>query len=140
MADDRRQLLEEAERQARKGNLAAAATCYRKLLEKTPNDAGLLQRLGDALARSGQEDEARSALRRLADLHWKTGLRSRAIAALRRAVRLGAPDPDALELLGDRCLEAGLAADAREPLLEAAALREQAGDIREASELLERLI
>ncbi len=140
MADDRRQLLEEAERQARKGDLAAAATCYRKLLEKTPDDAGLLQRLGDALARCGQEAEARTVLRRLADQHWKTGLRSRAIAALRRAVRLGEPDPAALELLGDRCLEAGLAVDAREPLLEAAALREQAGEVREASELLERLI
>ena len=140
MADDRRQLLEEAERQARKGNLAAAAACYRKLLEMTPNDAGLLQRLGDALARSGQDVEARAALRRLADLYWKTGLRSRAIAALRRAVRLGEPDPVALELLGDRCLEAGLAADAREPLLEAAALREQAGQVREAAELLEKLI
>jgi tetratricopeptide (TPR) repeat protein len=140
VADDRRQLLEEAERQARKGNLAAAATCYRKLLEKTPNDAGLLQRLGDALARSGQEAEARAAFRRLADLHWKTGLRSRAIAALRRAARLGEPEPEALELLADRCLEAGLAADAREPLLEAAALREQAGDVRESTELLEKLI
>ena len=140
MADDRRQLLEEAERQARKGNLAAAAACYRKLLEKSPEDAGLLQRLGDALARSGQEAEARTVLRRLADQHWKTGLRSRAIAALRRAVRLGEPDPAALELLGDRCLEAGLAVDAREPLLEAAALREQAGEVRESAELLERLV
>ncbi len=140
MADDRRQLLEEAERQARKGDLSAAATCYRKLLEKTPHDAGLLQRLGDALARSGQESEARTTLRRLADLHWKTGLRSRAIASLRRAVRLGQPDPEALELLGDRCLEAGLAADAREPLLEAAALREQAGEVAEASAILEKLI
>jgi tetratricopeptide (TPR) repeat protein len=140
VADDRRQLLEEAERQARKGNLAAAAACYRKLLEKSPEDAGLLQRLGDALARSGQEAEARAVLRRLADQHWKTGLRSRAIAALRRAVRLGEPDPAALELLGDRCLEAGLAVDAREPLLEAAALREQAGEVRESAELLERLV
>jgi tetratricopeptide (TPR) repeat protein len=140
VADDRRQLLEEAERQARKGNLAAAATCYRKLLEKSPDDAGLLQRLGDALARSGQEAEARIALRRLADLHWKNGLRSRAIAALRRAARLGEADAEALELLGDRCLEAGLAADAREPLLEAATLRERAGDIREAVELLDKLI
>ncbi len=140
MADDRRQLLEEAERQARKGNLSAAATCYRKLLEKTPHDAGLLQRLGDALARSGQDAEARATLRRLADLHWKTGLRSRAIASLRRAVRLGQPDPEALELLGDRCLEAGLAADAREPLLEASALREQAGEVVEAAGILEKLI
>lgn len=140
MADDRNQLLEEAERHARKGNLSAAAACYRKLLDRSPTDARLLARLGDALARSGQEGEARSAFRRQAELHWKGGLRSRAIAALRRAARLGPPDAEILELLGDRSLEAGLSADAREPLLEAAALHERAGRVREATEILERLI
>lgn len=140
MADDRNQLLQEAERHTQRGNLAAAAACYRKLLDKTPGDARILARLGDALARSGQEIQARSAFREQAEVHWKGGLRSRAIAALRRAARLGPPDAEILELLGERSLEAGFSVDAREPLLEAAGLREKAGQARQAAEILERLI
>ncbi len=128
MSEDRRSLLLDADQAARRGDLAAAAVCYRKLLAFTPTDLTLLQRLGDALARSGQDPEARDVLLRLAEEYWRGGFRSRSLAVLRRASRLGGPQPDLLVLLGERTLELGHIADAREPLIEAATLRESAGD------------
>lgn len=129
MSEDRRSLLLDADQAARRGDLAAAAVCYRKLLAFTPTDLTLLQRLGDALARSGQDSEARDVLLRLAEEYWRGGFRSRSLAVLRRASRLGGPQPDLLVLLGERTLELGHMADAREPLIEAATLREAAGDL-----------
>lgn len=139
MSDDRRKLQQEADQAARKGDLATAASCYRKLLAYSPNDLTLLQRLGDALARSGQEAAARDVLVRLAEEYWRSGFRSRSTAVLKRAVRLGEAQPDLLVLLGERTLEQGLLIDAREPLLEAATLREKADD-EAGAELLYRQI
>ncbi len=129
MSDDRHRLLLEADQAARRGDLAAAAVCYRKLLAFTPTDLTLLQRLGDALARASQDAEARDVMLRLSEEYWRGGFRSRSLAVLRRASRLGGPQPDLLVLLGERTLELGHVADAREPLIEAASLREAGGDI-----------
>lgn len=134
MPDDRRTLLDQADRALNRGDMAQAASAYRKLVALSPNDPALLQRLGDALARAGQELEARDVFRQLADEYWKSGLRPRAMAALRRAVRLGPPDRSLLTALGQRLLEQGLTADAREPLLEAGRLAEAAEDKPAAAE------
>lgn len=140
MGEERAKLLSEAELAARRGDLATSAVLLRRLLEQTPNDLVLLQRLGDALARSRQEPEAREIFRRLAADYWNGGFRTRAIAALRRAARLGEPDWHLLRELGERTLDLGLGADARAPLLEAAALAREAGDISAAREIYQTLI
>ena len=84
MSEDRRKLMLDADQAARRGDLVAAAACYRKLLAFTPTDLTLLQRLGDALARAGQDAEAREVLVRLSEEYWRGGFRSRALAVLRR--------------------------------------------------------
>ncbi len=139
MATTRQDLLREAESAARRGDLARAAEVYARILERTPNDLAIRQRLGDALARSGRENEARDVFRRLSEDYWNGGYRARALAVLRRAVRLGEPDPELLTLLGERTLEQGLVADAREPLLQAARAWEARGDVDRAAGAWRRL-
>ncbi|GEM_PF-3252861 len=139
MATTRQDLLREAESAARRGDLARAAEIYARILERTPNDLAIRQRLADALARTGREDEARDVFRRLAEDYWSGGYRARALAVLRRAIRLGEPEPELLALLGERTLEQGLVADAREPLLLAARAWESAGEIERAAEAWRRL-
>ncbi len=139
MAEDRRQLLEKADRAAQKGDMASAASLYRRVASAGPPDPSLLQRLGDALARAGADGEARETFRQLAEEYWRQGHRARALAALRRAARLGPADGGLLALLGQRLAEQGLVADAREPLLEAARIAEQRGDRTGASALFRQV-
>ena len=139
MATTRQELLREAEVAARRGDLSRAAEIYAAILERTTGDLAVRQRLADALARSGREEEAREAFRRLADDYWNGGYRARALAVLRRAIRLGDPDPGLLALLGERTLEQGLVADAREPLLLAARAWEERGEAARAAEAWRRI-
>lgn len=139
MADDRKQLLDQADRALQRGDHAGAAALYRKLYNASPSDYNVAQKLGDALARAGQENEAREIFLRLADAWRKEGLRSRSLAALRRATKLGAADLELISRLGQRLVEQGLVADAREPLLEAARLAEGTGDIARGAALFEQV-
>ena len=123
------------DRALKRGDMAEAASAYRRLVALSPNDQALLQRLGDAQARAGQETEARDTFLRLAEEYWKAGYAQRGLAALRRASRLGGDDPTILALLGQRLLESGLVADARGPLLDAARLWEQKGNRIQAGSL-----
>lgn len=128
MSVDREKLLAEAQRCARRGDMRKAADCYQSLSDAFPDDRVLLQRLADALARSGQDEAARTALERLGETYRQKGDRNRSVAVLRRAVRIGEPDPRLLTKLGRWLLEQGLAADARGPLEEAAGLLEERQD------------
>lgn len=139
MATDRQQLLAQADRALWRGDNVEAIACFRRLLELTPNDAGLLQRLGDAYARAGQENEAREVFYQLAENLWAGGLRTRSVALLRRAVKLGNPEEGLFALLGERLLAIGLSADAREPLFEAARLAERNGANDRAAKLYQQV-
>ncbi|HHN75546.1 MAG TPA: hypothetical protein ENK10_09985, partial [Acidobacteria bacterium] len=138
MAIDRSRLLADAEKAARRGNMKQAADCYRALVEASPNDRTLLQRLGDALARAGESQAACEVLEDLAELYRAEGDQHRSVAVLRRACRL-AEDRELLDKLGCWLCEQGLAADARQPLLEAARLHEAAGDPAAALAVWRRL-
>jgi tetratricopeptide (TPR) repeat protein len=138
LAIDRTQLTRAAEDAARRGDMARAANIYRQLLELSPDDLGLLQRLGDALARSGQEGDARQVFVQLGRAYAGHGHRGRALAALRRAARTGGPDARVLAELAGLALDAGMPGDAHEPLLEATRLFAQAGAHEDAAALLEK--
>ncbi|RMF74201.1 MAG: hypothetical protein D6738_06920 [Acidobacteria bacterium] len=138
MAGERQRLLQQAAAAVRRGDLAGAAELYRQLAELVPNDPAVLQRLGDALARIGRQEEARDALRRLARVYRSSGQTNHALAALRRAARVGGPSAELMEELGEACLEAGRMADARGPLLEASRLYAERRDLASARRTLER--
>ncbi|MDQ7006826.1 MAG: hypothetical protein Q9Q40_06305 [Acidobacteriota bacterium] len=138
MGVDHSRLLADAEQAARRGDMQKAAACYRALVDARPDDRVLLQRLGDALARSGEAEEACEVLARLADLYRAEGDQHRSVALLRRACRL-ADDRNLLDKLGCWLCEQGLSADARQPLLDAARLHEAAGDAAAALAVWRRL-
>ncbi|MEN6632898.1 MAG: tetratricopeptide repeat protein, partial [Candidatus Polarisedimenticolia bacterium] len=139
MADERKQLHDMVDRALKRGDMAEAASAYRRLVALNPNDQALLQRLADMQARAGQETEARDTFLRLAEEYWKAGYAQRGLAALRRASKLGGADPTILSLLGQRLLETGLVADARDPLLDAARLWEQKGNRVQAGSLFSQV-
>jgi tetratricopeptide (TPR) repeat protein len=137
---DRSRRLEDALEAARRGDLRRAAQAYRELLADSPNDPGLLQRLGDALARAGDLRAARAAFVRLAKLYRKGADDRRAIAALNRAAQLGQPDPEVLEQLGDLLVGVGRAADARAPWTNAVRAAQHAGDADRVWRLAAKLL
>ena len=139
MADERKQLHDAVERALKRGDMAEAASACRRLAALNPNDQALLQRLADIQARAGQDTEARDTFLRLAEEYWKAGYAQRGLAALRRASKLGAADPTILSLLGQRLLETGLLADARDPLLNSARLWEQKGNRVQAGSLFSQV-
>ncbi len=122
MADDKRKKLATADQLARRGKFARAADIYRELADLSPRDLNLRQRLADALARAGRGAEASKHFERIAETYWDAGHRSRAIATLKRALRIRANN-SALHLrLGSWIMEHGHPADARQVLVEAAAM------------------
>jgi tetratricopeptide (TPR) repeat protein len=137
---DRSRRLEDALEAARRGDLRRAAEGYEALLADRPDDPGLLQRLGDALARAGDARGARGAFVRLAKVYRDGADDRRAIAALNRAAQQGQPDPEVLEQLGELLAGAGRAADARDPWSAALAAAQHAGDASRVWRLAGRLL
>ncbi|UCF67652.1 MAG: hypothetical protein JSV80_18145 [Acidobacteriota bacterium] len=128
MPEDRQQLVAEADRAARRGDLARAAACYVELHERYPDDLGLTQRMGDALARSGERAKACKVFDSLAETYRERGQMALAIAALGRAVKLA---PGAMEpriRLAQWQFSQGLASDAESTLQAASVAAAEAGD------------
>ncbi|NJN63928.1 MAG: tetratricopeptide repeat protein [Acidobacteria bacterium] len=73
MTIDKQRLLEQADVAARRGDLSGAAALYRQVIALAPDDAIVLQRLADALARTDQHEDARGAFRQLAAAYRKQG-------------------------------------------------------------------
>ncbi|RMG43791.1 MAG: tetratricopeptide repeat protein [Acidobacteria bacterium] len=132
MSAERQRILAEAAAAARRGDFAAAAESYRKLLTSYPRDLLVRQRFGDALARAGRAEEARAVFEALAESYREAGHPQRALAALRRAVNLSPDDPELRERLAARLLERGLKREARAALEEAVAAAHRAGDSQAA--------
>ncbi len=140
MSVDRQKLLRNADQAVRKGDLARAVLCYQELVDHFPDDLPLLQRLGDAQTRAGDEDAGRVTLAGLAELYRDKGDRSRSIAILKRAVRLGVPDPELLSRLGDWLVAGGFLVDARTHLHQAAEIYSERGQVDSAVEQYRKLI
>lgn len=119
--------------------MAGAAEHYRALVDMDPGDPGLRQKLGDALARSEQLEEARAVFVGLADVYSAEGHDSRAVAVLQRAVRLGEPDLHLLGKLADLLAALGRPADAKEALLQAVELSRASGRTGEVLARIEKL-
>jgi tetratricopeptide (TPR) repeat protein len=134
---DRRKLLADADKAARRGRFGKAVDIYRQLSRAAPADLNVRQRLADALDRDGRAAEAAELFAGLADLYWKSGHRSRAVATIRRAIRIRPRSPRLVFRLAAWMLEQGHPADARDQLLAASSLEVNA---ETAAEALERCV
>jgi tetratricopeptide (TPR) repeat protein len=104
-----------------RGAFAEAAAAYRRLLERAPEDAEILNNLGAALLNLGQSKEAEQCLLRAIEADPQSapahcnlsivlrlrGLLAESEAAARRALQIKAKDPDSLYSLGTTLLMLG---------------------------------
>lgn len=95
MATKREALIASAEKSVQKGKVDAAVRDYQKVLEETPNDIGILQKVGDLYVRLGKNDESIPYFLRIAEFYARDGFYVRAIAMYKKINKL---DPARLDI------------------------------------------
>lgn len=95
MATKREALIASAEKSVQKGKVDAAVRDYQKVLEETPNDIGILQKVGDLCVRLGKNDESIPYFLRIAEFYARDGFYVRAIAMYKKINKL---DPARLDI------------------------------------------
>ncbi|MBI5067352.1 MAG: tetratricopeptide repeat protein [Deltaproteobacteria bacterium] len=82
----RRDIAQAADRARARGRLEKAAAGYRRLLVEQPSDPSTSLKLGEVLARMGDEDGAAACFRAAAQRHLAAGFTDRASAVVTTAV------------------------------------------------------
>jgi len=88
-------IIRTAEKLVAKGKLEAAIKEYRKILAENPNDANILNRVGDLYARIERFDEAAKLFSQIAEKYAHDGFHVKAIAIYKKIIKL---DPTALQI------------------------------------------
>ncbi len=95
MASKREALISSAEKWLLKGKVDSALKDYLKVLEETPGDINVLNKVGDLYVRLNRNDESIPFFSRIADHYAKDGFYVRAIAMYKKINKL---DPARLEI------------------------------------------
>ena len=95
MASKREALIASAEKSLQKGKVDAALKDYLKVLEETPNDISVLNKVGDLFVRIGKADESIPYFLRTAEHYARDGFYVRGIAMYKKINKL---DPARLEI------------------------------------------
>ena len=95
MASKREALIASAEKSLQKGKPDAALKDYLKVLEETPADINILNKVGDLFVRLGRNDESIPYFLRIAEHYGKDGFYVRAIAMYKKINKL---DPARLDI------------------------------------------
>lgn len=82
-----------AERRVAKGRPARAIRCYQAMVREDPGDLGLLNRLGDLLARGHRSDDALELFLKIAGAFSRRGFLRRAMAIYGKILRLDPGHP-----------------------------------------------
>jgi len=128
MALDRRLVLEAAEKALQQGRLPAAIADFERLLQDSPDDAGLLNRIGDLYLRSQRNDRATTVFLRLATHYRNKGFDPKAAAIFKKVLKLEPLHDEAREGLARLALDQGMVRDAQETLREGARLHAARSD------------
>jgi tetratricopeptide (TPR) repeat protein len=113
VASKRDTLIASAEKSLARGKADAALKDFLKVLEETPNDINILNKVGDLYSRLNRNDEAVPYFARIAEHYSKDGFYVKAIAMYRKVNRA---DPSRLEVydkLGELYSKQGLAMEAK---------------------------
>ena len=113
MASRRESLIASAEKYLQKGRIESALADYMKVLDETPNDIGILNKVGDLLVRLNRHDESIPYFNRIAEHYSHDGFYVKAIAMYKKVNRL---DPSKLEIyerLAELYSKQGLAQEAK---------------------------
>lgn len=95
MASKRESLIASAEKSLLKGKVDAALKDYLKVLEETPNDINVLNKVGDLYVRLGRNDESIPFFLRIAEHYARDGFYVRGIAMYKKINKL---DPARLDI------------------------------------------
>src|ERR1700682_2582102 len=95
MASRREALIASAEKSLQKGKADAALKDYLKVLEETPGDINILNKVGDLFVRLNKNDESIPYYAKIADHYSRDGFFLKAIAIYKKINRL---DPARLDI------------------------------------------
>jgi tetratricopeptide (TPR) repeat protein len=95
VASKRESLIASAEKSLLKGKVDAALKDYLKVLEETPNDINILNKVGDLYVRLGRNDESIPFFLRIAEHYARDGFYVRGIAMYKKINKL---DPARLDI------------------------------------------
>ncbi|HVO51096.1 MAG TPA: tetratricopeptide repeat protein [Thermoanaerobaculia bacterium] len=114
MAGTKREaLLASAEKSLQKGKVDSALKDYLKILEETPGDINILNKVGDLYTRLNRNEEAIPYLTRIAEHFARDGFFLRGIAIYKRINRLDPARLDVYERLAELYAKQGLTTDAK---------------------------
>jgi tetratricopeptide (TPR) repeat protein len=105
--------MQAAEKLVARGKISQAIREYRKLLRDNPNDANMLNRVGDLFARQDKVDEAVALFRKIANAYGGDGFFVKAIAIYKKIIRLDPTQLDVYEHLAGLYHRQGLVSEAR---------------------------
>jgi tetratricopeptide (TPR) repeat protein len=106
-------LLASAEKSLQKGKVDSALKDYLKVLEETPGDVNILNKVGDLYTRLNRNEEAVPYLTRIAEHFARDGFFLRGIAIYKRINRLDPARLDVYERLAELYAKQGLTTDAK---------------------------
>ncbi|HQQ79745.1 MAG TPA: hypothetical protein PLB01_20580, partial [Thermoanaerobaculia bacterium] len=106
-------LIASAEKSLQKGKVDSALKDYLKVLEETPGDINILNKVGDLYTRLNRNEEAIPYLTRIAEHFARDGFFLRGIAIYKRINRLDPARLDVYERLAELYAKQGLTTDAK---------------------------
>ena len=106
-------LLASAEKSLQKGKVDSALKDYLKVLEESPGDINILNKVGDLYTRLNRNEEAIPYLTRIAEHFARDGFFLRGIAIYKRINRLDPARLDVYERLAELYAKQGLTTDAK---------------------------
>jgi tetratricopeptide (TPR) repeat protein len=136
----KRKALQKADKFLASGKQHKALEIYLKTLEENPNDANLLNSVGDIFIRIGEIKQAVPHFERAAKEFEKSGFRVKAIAVLKKAYRKDSDNNELVISLVDLLKKESLVADARQLLIEIAEKRIEDGKVGEAKTFYEQIL
>ncbi len=113
----RERVMQTAEKLVARGKISQAIREYRKLLRQNPDDANMLNRVGDLYARQDKVDEAVELFEKIAEGYGRDGFFVKAIAIYKKIIRLDPTQLAVYERLAELYHRQGLISEARSQYL-----------------------
>jgi pilus assembly protein FimV len=113
MASKRDALVASAEKSLAKGKVDSALKDYQKVLEETPGDVNILNKVGDLLTRLNRNEEAIPYFTKIAEHFARDGFFLRGIAIYKKINRLDPSRLDVYERLAELYAKQGLTTEAK---------------------------
>ena len=113
MASKRESLIASAEKALQKGKVDSALKDYLKVLEETPGDINILNKVGDLFVRLNRNEESIPYFMRIAEHYSRDGFFLKAIAIYKKINKLDPARLDVYERLAELYAKQGLTTEAK---------------------------